>query len=155
MPGLNFTMIVMAIAQSLMAYNKEATAIWHGFDRKEHSSPALQHHWSTAICIHKHIEYHEIARCHNWWYDEAYLQFSAVSVMALCLSNSFDLVVYQLTLCYTKGVGELCFDHNYLRSPHTIITVLPLLYLMCRCVPGPPVFQHTTLKNCERAWGRG
>ena len=83
--------------------------------------------------------------------------FSATSVMALRLSDLFSpsIVLSIDRVLLHGGRGELRFDHNYVRSPHTIITVLPLFYLTCRRVPGPPAFQRETLKSWEWAWERG
>ena len=138
-----------------MAYNEEATAVWHGFaasdDRKKvDSSPALLHRQSTAMYIRKRIKYHEIAKRHSRWYhDEAYLHFSAVSVMVLRSSDLFSRSILSSInqLSATRRAWWITFDHNYARSPRTIITVLPLFYLTCRRVPGPPVFLRWTLKN--------
>ena len=65
-------------------------------------------------------------------------------VQSCCLSTEFVL---------HEGCGELRLDHNYARSPHTIIAVLPLFYLTCRCVPSPPIFQRVNIEKLGKGLG--
>ena len=102
---------------------------------------------------------HEMAKRHDRRYHgEAYL----FVLCCFCKGPTLELLVFLVRSCHLstefllhRGHGELRFDHRYALSPRTIITVLPLFYLTCRRIPGPPVFQRETLKSWEWAWGRG